>query len=173
MGPYKPGSKRGAKDAIIALRGENEPTLQIPGLKIPKKAIEVALSLPGDQPEKVREFFEYYFVKRSPKDGKKWDCFRFAGFVALNTPLDVPTTWYCKSEYARKTIIRPYELEAGLPYDIFAYSEPVHSTIGLGSELNIGVTGLGMPIRVTTNRKLINKYYGQMYAVVTSRESIP
>lgn len=151
---------------IIGLRQEGEEPLCLPGYeKTADSFPRFPMTLPADQSERVRVFFKHFLVEKSHM--KAWDCKRFAGFVALGTPLSVsvlelPTDTY-DEENSQDSITAP-----GIPYEFFRGDWPMHSAIALGNGLTLGVNGAFQNMGIGGVNTL-HREYGNVRKKIVSR----
>lgn len=152
---------------VFGLRQEGEKPLDLPADGNKTRTLsEVVLPLPNDQPERVREYFKHYLVKRPEKQA--WDCRRFTGFVALDTPLVVsvlerPIDIYSTSQDTTTT--------RGVAYEFFKNSQPAHSAIGLGGGTTLGVNGSFGYMAVGGINQLRRDYGDQQHKILERRFS--
>lgn len=154
---------------VFGLRREGDRPLDLPGFTPHGHVQEFPLPLPGEQPDRVMEFFDTVHARADKEIVHTWDCRRFAGFVALGTTLDISVLHVAEDTYDF-TPTAAADLAPGLPYEAFCYGRPVHTTIGLGQGLSIGVPGLFSKIRIDNNAELANSYSANEYWGVRARE---
>lgn len=148
---------------VFGLRQEGEKPLDLPADGNKARILsEIALPLPDEQQARVREYFNHYFVQKvaSPQ---VWDCRRFAGFVALDTPLEVSVLEDSIDEYSssQDTSTMP-----GVAYEFFNSSKAVHSATGLGDGKTIGVNGLFGYMAVGGINELRSAYGDQQHRIL-------